>query len=282
MLDELADPPAIASAAYHAAIRARAVHAGEPEEALAASRAAVDAYLAAGDIRGAAFALGNAGWSYMILGALAESAEASSESLRLQGSAGGSDESTLANLGLVLARLGRSGEAARRLRAQIDALSHDAAAVATLQQALAFVQARGDSLAEAEELARAAAAAQESLAPACAEALVVLAEILFSAGRPAEALDGVERAYTLVDPLLEHDGLGRLVRVEALLALGRDREADEVLFAARERILARAGRIADAALRAGFLENLEEHRRTLELAAQRGMQAEVELPARRQ
>ncbi|HEY8142373.1 MAG TPA: AAA family ATPase, partial [Kofleriaceae bacterium] len=206
MLDELADPPAIASAAYHAAIRARAVHAGEPEEALAASRAAVDAYLAAGDIRGAAFALGNAGWSYMILGALAESAEASSESLRLQGSAGGSDESTLANLGLVLARLGRSGEAARRLRAQIDALSHDAAAVATLQQALAFVQARGDSLAEAEELARAAAAAQESLAPACAEALVVLAEILFSAGRPAEALDGVERAYTLVDPLLEHDG----------------------------------------------------------------------------
>jgi len=258
-------------AACHAALRAAAGARGDHETALAASTAATADYLAAGDIRGAAFAMGNTGWGYMLLGGLERSSAIIDEALRLQSSAGGSDEMALANLGLVLARLGRADEAIARLRRQIAALPRDAPAAAYLRISLAFALARSGSLGEAEVEARASAAGLEPIPASQAESLVTLADVLLRSGRPDEALTCVERAYGLVDPLIEHDGLGRLVRVEALLALGRAHEADQTLADARDRIRARAARIADAGLRAGFVENLAEHRRIVELAERRGV-----------
>jgi hypothetical protein len=51
------------------------------------------------------------------------------------------------------------------------------------------------------------------------------------------------------------------VHARALAATGRD--ATEARAAARDRLLARAGRISDAALRASFLERVPENAETI-------------------
>ena len=99
---------------------------------------------------------------------------------------------------------------------------------------------------------------------------VALAAAIFLArGSPARALATSEQALALY---LKHDGHGprhafaRLVHAECLLATGDEPRARKALAEARDRLLARASRIADPALRAGFLERVPENARTLALA----------------
>jgi eukaryotic-like serine/threonine-protein kinase len=78
-----------------------------------------------------------------------------------------------------------------------------------------------------------------------------------------------EQAMNVLDSIgaiEEGDALARLGHAEALHANGRDDEARQVIAQARQRLLERAGRISNAAWRQSFLERVEEHRRTLELA----------------
>ena len=95
------------------------------------------------------------------------------------------------------------------------------------------------------------------------------AAIFLARGSPARALATSEQALALY---LKHDGHGprhafaRLVHAECLLATGDEPRARKALAEARDRLLARASRIADAALRAGFLERVPENARTLALA----------------
>ena len=88
--------------------------------------------------------------------------------------------------------------------------------------------------------------------------------------RAAEALAAAERARR------EHDQVGgcaffrgaliRLLRAEALDALGDHAKAREAIATAQQRLLAIATRIDDAAYRRSFLEGVPENRRTLDLA----------------
>ena len=270
-LERLAAPPPEVRAARLSAIRAWAGATDDIEHALAAGIESTGEYLASGDVRAAGFAESNVAWAYMMLGALGPSAESGMKSLALLRSAGSGSEVVIANLAVVHARLGRTGEAIRVIEADIEPRAGDGAVPATLRLALAFAQAKAGLIAEAEREARAAVSAFAEVPGAQAEALAVLAEVLLRAGRPESALESVTQAFSLIDPIVELDGLARLVRVEALAALGRRGEADTALAEARDRITARAARISDPALRAGFLESLEEHGRILALASERGV-----------
>jgi hypothetical protein len=63
----------------------------------------------------------------------------------------------------------------------------------------------------------------------------------------------------------EGEAFARLVHAEALDAVGRGEEAHAALMVARERLLARAAKINDPALREGSLRDVPEHARTLAL-----------------
>jgi predicted secreted Zn-dependent protease len=65
----------------------------------------------------------------------------------------------------------------------------------------------------------------------------------------------------------EGESLVRLVWAEALEANGRHDEAREAIGRAHARLMERAAKIGDEALRASFLERVAENARTLELAA---------------
>ncbi len=60
----------------------------------------------------------------------------------------------------------------------------------------------------------------------------------------------------------------RLVVAQALQAEGRTSEAIEVITAARDRLLERAGRMDDVAWRRSFLTNLPENALTMSLATE--------------
>jgi hypothetical protein len=59
-----------------------------------------------------------------------------------------------------------------------------------------------------------------------------------------------------------------LVRAEAFYALGNLDAAREAIREAQEDLLRRAAKIPDPDVRRSFLENIPDHRRTLELARQ--------------
>jgi eukaryotic-like serine/threonine-protein kinase len=67
----------------------------------------------------------------------------------------------------------------------------------------------------------------------------------------------------------EGEALIRLVHTRALEAIGEDSAARAALIAARDRLLARAAKIADPALREGFLRAVPDNARTLAVARAR-------------
>jgi tetratricopeptide (TPR) repeat protein len=181
------------------------------------------------------------------------------------------------NLGKILARLGDVA-AGREIEAR----------------ALAFLEARGASpryvgaayiyLAEIDllggHLDLALASAQRAVelsrdaAPDLTQALGVLACVLLARGDVAAALEASSHAATLLAELggtEEGEAQVRLAHVEALLASGQADEARAAAKTARDHILGRAATIDDLDLRASFLGNIPEHRRTFEIAAALGL-----------
>jgi tetratricopeptide (TPR) repeat protein len=105
--------------------------------------------------------------------------------------------------------------------------------------------------------------------PAKAHALAVAAQVQLARGDA----DGALRDATEADKLLQQVGsldegaaTVRLIHAEALHAAGRHEEARTAIHAARDRLLDRAARIRDEALRQSFLEHVPENARTLSLA----------------
>jgi tetratricopeptide (TPR) repeat protein len=177
------------------------------------------------------------------------------------------------NLGPALALRGRVDEAEEVER---KALRHFADAgqrllVANSHLYLATILLMRGDPAGAEREARAAIANARDNRQATASAEGTLGEILLAQGRTEEALAASKSAAAVADELgglAERDILVRLVHAEALRATGCESAARAALGAARDRLLAVAARIDDAALRRCFLENVPENARTLELAAQ--------------
>jgi eukaryotic-like serine/threonine-protein kinase len=130
---------------------------------------------------------------------------------------------------------------------------------------------RLNRLSEAEREALAALDLLGRSAPERAVMMATLAATVLAQGRPAEALASAEGAMAELEELGGFAFKGafvHLVHAEALHAAGKDADAAEKIAAARERLLAQAGKIADSALEQSFLENVPENARTLELARQ--------------
>lgn len=227
----------------------------------------------AGDIRNAAIQRANLGSACKELGAYAEAervlteALAAADRLRLPPIAA----SARSNLGCVLARLGRlddaellEAEAMAAFAAQGDRRMAGASRV-YLAMILAL---RGDAEGAAREAA-AAVAELERWPPLRANALAMLSRAELARGRPEEALARAREAAAIFEALgtiEEGEALVRLALVEALGAAGEHEAARAAVTVARERLFARAARLADPAARARFLA-VPEHARTIDLAA---------------
>ena len=99
-------------------------------------------------------------------------------------------------------------------------------------------------------------------------ALSALASIELSANCPKAALSAAERAVDIVDQQgnsATGEALGRLNLALATMQMGNPVEARRVLGIAKARLIERANKISDAALRECFLTKVPEHAATLKL-----------------
>jgi tetratricopeptide (TPR) repeat protein len=102
-------------------------------------------------------------------------------------------------------------------------------------------------------------------------ALATKAALKLQQGKPDEALAAAEEGMSRQAAIQRHDHFLRgtflrLVHIESLEANGRHDEARKALADARDRIVAIAAKIGDAAHRKTFLENVPENHRIFELA----------------
>ncbi|WP_434046759.1 MULTISPECIES: protein kinase domain-containing protein [Sorangium] len=255
----------------------RAILAGDVGAAGELCEAAVRCFEAAGDVRGACGARINAGHFCNELGAYADAARQLRAALADTGRLGLLFMAAFAkeNLGRTLLQLGELDEA----RALLDeALQSFVAAGDRRMEGGTYVylaevfRVAGD-LDRAEAVARRGCGLLADVPPLIPCATGVLAGVLLAAGRAAEALEVANRAAELAAPIIaaqghleEGESQIDLVRAEALEACGAHGEARVAIATARERLLDRTSRIANPAWRAGFLENVPEHARTLALA----------------
>ena len=174
-------------------------------------------------------------------------------------------------LGLALARCGALKEArivASEAVQACEALGDARLAVRSCADLAQVLELAGD-LEGAEREARVAV---ERMAPppsARAYALAVLARILVSVGRPANAVGAMREAMTILDSLggiEEGESLVRLAHAEALDAAGHRVAASEAISVARARLLREAAKIGDPAWRESFLKNVPDNARTIALA----------------
>jgi tetratricopeptide (TPR) repeat protein len=269
--DLAAAPPALQAAVCRARATRSLVRDGDPAYFRDEMARGGRCFEEIGDVREACFQHANVGYADLELGLYAEAehelraALATAERLGLDHVAGGCRQ----NLGCALGRQGRLREA-----------------IALEQQAAACFEERHDRrFAGASHMylglfhlldgatERAELAARTALSMLTrnlrAQALALLAQILLATGRAEEALGYAEEGMrALADrAVVEGDAQIRLAHAEALTASGRSAEAARAIAAARERLLERADRIKDAALRSSFLDHIAEHARTLALAA---------------
>ena len=236
-------------------------------------RAAHAAYLGAGDLRASSIALQSLAYAQMRVGLYAEAegplrdAVAASERMGLRHAALGAAH----NLGLALARLGQLDEAKK--------LEENAAAVfeaednhriaAGARAYLATIHLLAGDVSAAEREARRAIAIGTSAPSVRALAYATLADALLAAKDIAGAVAAAREAMRILDEIGgvdEGDTLLRLVYARALDASGDAASAHDVIVDARTRLLERAAKITDPALRSSFLERVPENADTLALA----------------
>jgi tetratricopeptide (TPR) repeat protein len=263
--------------AFTAALqRAQALEAhckGDLGSALGLHLAAHAGFLAAGDVRNAFIESSNIGCAYLLLGVAAEAERALRSALAEADRLGlaGIRAMVQPNLGLAFALQGRFAEGI--------ALAEEAAALAresgarSSEMASRFYLARialmaGDP-ARAEREGHSMLDEPAALAGDRAHAFAVLSAAAAAQGRPADALAAARQAMEILaseGEIEEGESLLRLVHAEALQATGDAGQAAAALAEARDGLLVRAGKIADAELRRSFLERVPENARILELA----------------
>ncbi|AUX32152.1 MULTISPECIES: serine/threonine-protein kinase PknK [Sorangium] len=255
----------------------RAILAGDLGTARERCEAAAHGFSQAGDARMACSSRSNAGHLCNELGAYAEAAAliraalADAERLALANTVAHAKE----NLGRALLHLGALDEA-RAL--ELEARRHFVAARQRRLEGgtyiyLAEVFRRAGDLAAAEAEARHACELLADVPPLVPCVLATLANVLLAQGRAAEALESAARAAELASAAVTSRGhletgesLVYLVHAEALAASGDLGGARAAIALGRDRLLARAAKIANRAWRAGFLDNVPENARTLALA----------------
>ncbi|MGK3998376.1 serine/threonine-protein kinase [Sorangium sp. So ce1024] len=227
-----------------------------------------------GDLRGACGQRANAGFACNELGAYGEAAAllraslSDAERMGLRNIAASARQ----NLGVALARLGELAEA-RAVEAEavrsFAAMQEPRMEGASRAYLAGILLSAGD-VAAAEAEARRAVAMLEVARPLLPHALATLADALLAAGRREEALAEARRAAEIlreIGQLEEGEALVRVVHAEALWATGDREGARAALAEAEARIGERAGKIADPAWRASFVERVPEHARAAALRA---------------
>ena len=265
-------PAALAS--IHAARAIRALSGSDPAAFLEACDLAARAHEKAGDLRNACLERVNLGGVTMEVGRYAEAARVLREGLAIADPIGLTLVVAAAkcNLGLALARRGELEEGARL---EAEACDHFVAQGERRMEGasriyMAMILRLSGDLAGAEREARAAVRVLAVAAPARACALATLADALLAQGKAALACDAARQAMDLLLELGgidEGESLARLTYAQALAATGDMDGARAAVTSARERVLSRAARISDEALRESFLA-IAENAATLSLAAE--------------
>jgi hypothetical protein len=129
------------------------------------------------------------------------------------------------------------------------------------------------ALEDAEREARATASELERIRHVFfVDAAATLADVLLARGRPAEALETVMALPLTTTKMGPGAARVRVVRVEALVALGRMEEARAAAADACARLEAAAREVADDELRKAYLENVPLHVRTRRVARALGVE----------
>lgn len=268
------DPAALeapVAAALSQLLALRALFAGDPGASLERFEAALAALESAGDRRNACTVRTNLGVTFAQLGDFDSAVDSLRAALVAAEGLGLADLAAVAMQNLGLAQAHR-----RRLD---DAAQHEARAVETFHRLgdprmegaartyLAIIALLAGAPDRAEREALAASELLSVAPPLRAAAVAVHARALLRRGRFAEALPRAREAKAELDRLgviEEGESMVRLVHVEALLAVG-DPSARAAARDARERLLARAARIADPAWRERFLTAVPDNAATLAL-----------------
>jgi tetratricopeptide (TPR) repeat protein len=273
LADELlaaADPavvgdPAVAAWA-HTAHATRAALAGDPAECMRHAQLSAQGFVLVGNIRCACTDWSNVGYALCELGQL-EDAEnilrdmlVDAERMGLPMIVGGARQ----NLALALLRLGRFADARATAEQAIAIFARqaDARSEGFARQYLARACAAAGDLERAEREARAAVDLCASSPPALPAALATLARVHLLTGELASARHEAKSAWELASSagaLEEGEAYVGGTYAEALAMAGELEAAREVLAGARERLLARAEKIADPGLRRSFLERVPEN-----------------------
>ncbi|MDC3960048.1 serine/threonine-protein kinase [Polyangium jinanense] len=261
--------------AWLAAARAEiAIFEGDPAAYLRRVEAAVDGFTEASDVRNACVQRTNVGLAYMHLGAYDRAcfglrrAVAVAEPMQLdfvpfaQGA-----------LGYCLAHLGRDAEGLPIIEAALETSRQrkDRRREAGLLVHAARIRAMQGDHVGAVTLARTAAEEAEDIPAQRAYALAVLASSLLAEGHTVAALAPASEAASHLDRIggiEDGEALTRLVQALALHGTGQEADAKRRLGEARRRLLEKADKIGDRRFRRSFLEQVPDHRRLIETAAQ--------------
>jgi eukaryotic-like serine/threonine-protein kinase len=251
----------------------RAAVDGDPAACLGHVEAAVREFERIGNVRTSCNARVIVGFAHAELGDFAEAARVLAHALA---DAERMDLSNVRaavrqNLSKALMYLGRLPEA----RATICAAIADYRAQGDRRMLACSLAYFSDIQAREGQLEGAKAAAEESIeilgegAPLAFYSKTILARVLLRQGRAREAVDllgDVALGGEGTPHIEEGEAILRLVGAEALHAAGDHEGARAAIRLARDRLEDRAAKIRDVARRDGFLTNVPEHARTLELA----------------
>ncbi len=254
---------------------ARAMWTGEVEEDIVATLAAVERFSAAGDVRNATMNRVNAGCGLLALGLFKDGEKELRHALDAADRMGLRATTLLAklNLGPALARQHRLDEghavaleAVAGYSAQTDRLWEG---IARIYLGLMLRQ-MGDHAA-AEREVRAALESVKTVHPIHAAGLASLGYIQLDIGDLAGArasADEAMRIFRAIGGVLEGESMIRLIYAEALMATGEHDGARAAIIEARDRLLARASKIKNAAWKRAFLNRVFENARTLARAGE--------------
>jgi tetratricopeptide (TPR) repeat protein len=262
------DPAVLGQVAWARSLRV--LSAGDVTSFLALVQASRASLARAGDLRSDCIQALNAGHGYLELGAYEEAerilreAKAGAERMGL----GNALAYAKLNLGVALLGQGRLADA-RTVEESVLSLfvaqsDRPREAVARTYLAMIHHQAGALDAAAREALTVAGGATHTPASRALARA--VLADVRLAEGRAAAALAEAEQAMSILtslDGIEEGESRIRVVYADALHAAGEAERARAAIAEARERLLARAAKVADTALRRSFLERVPENARTL-------------------
>ena len=246
---------------------------GEPGSAARLAKRAIEHWRAAGNVRKRLIDEVNLGTSLLELGQYPAAADAMAGAIRQGGKIGLDylEQGAGSQLTMALWRSGRMPEAAERYHL-LEGEHPDVRSLAVARMYRAWIAVLEEQHAEALDWLRDVELdAAQGLGQEYAVLQAIRARALLGLPEPraAEALEAASAAMELLVQLgtvESGDALIRLTHAEALRASGKDDAAVTAIAEARANLQLRADQIEDPDWRRGFMEDVVENRRILQLA----------------